>query len=82
MSRRKQPVPREGPSVLVPSDVDDDTARAIAKNPPHGVTVTGSKYGNTMVVLEPGGVCKHCGANPPIPTRDGLHKCQCRMERV
>lgn len=26
--------------------------------------------------------CRHCGASPMQPTRDGKHKCQCRSERI
>ncbi len=29
-----------------------------------------------------GFACKYCGAEPPQPTRDGVHTCQCRMEKV
>jgi len=35
----------------------------------------------TSKVVASKSLCRHCGADPR-PTRDGIHKCQCRMEKV
>ena len=56
--------------------VDDPQDDPIADAPP--MVVTEVEPVTAPVVAS----CVHCGAKPPQPTRDGIHKCQCRMERV